>query len=112
MKLEKLSNPRPPKHLEPATRAWWKQVVSEYELEPHHIRLLTMAAQAWDRAEQARLEIAKTGLTFTTASGEPRRHPAVQIEQDSRIAFARLLRELALDVSAPDDSRPPVIRGI
>lgn len=80
-------------------------------MESHHIKLLTLAAEAWDRCEQARETIATSGLTFTNKWGEPRRHPAVQIEQDSRIAFARLMRELALDVAAPDESRPPTIIG-
>jgi P27 family predicted phage terminase small subunit len=103
--------PKPPKHLQKATKTWFEHVVSTWELEEHHVRLLTLAGEAWDRAEQARTTIAKVGLTYMNKAGEPRRHPAVQIEHDARIGFARLLRELALDVSTPaDDSRPPGIR--
>jgi hypothetical protein len=47
-----------PKHLQPATRQWFASVVEDYELEPHHVRLLTLAAEAWDRGVQAREAIA------------------------------------------------------
>lgn len=45
--------------------------------------------------------------------GFPRRHPANNILADSRTAFARLLRELALDGAAgPDEApRPPSLRS-
>ena len=47
-------NPKPPRHLKAPTRRWWKSVVDGYALEPHHIRLLTLAAEAWDRCQQSR----------------------------------------------------------
>ena len=100
-----------PRHLNPATRKWWESVVAEYELEPHHVRLLTLAGESWDRGQQAREAIAKHGLTFVDRHGSPRARPEVGIERDSRIAFARLLRELGLDVQPPSESRPLAIRG-
>jgi hypothetical protein len=100
-----------PKYLAAATRKWFDSVLEEYVLEPHHVRLLTLAAEAWDRCQQARAALAK-GLTFKDVNGHPRARPEVAIERDSRIAFARLIRELALDVEPPaDDSRPPTIAG-
>ena len=100
-----------PRHLNPATRKWWSSVVAEYELEPHHIRLLTLAAESWDRCVEAREAIAKHGLTFVDRHGSPRARPEVGIERDSRIGFSRLLRELALDIQPPSESRPLAIRG-
>lgn len=100
-----------PKHLTPKTRAWWRSVTADYELEPHHIRLLTLAAEAWDRCQEAREVLAEEGLIFTDRFGSPRSRPEVGIERDSRLAFARLLRELALDVEPPKDNRPPRIAG-
>ena len=77
-----------------------------YKLEEHHIRLLILAGDAWDRCEDAREDIAKNGTTYVNRSGEPRPHPSIMIERDARIAFARLIRELGLDINEAD-SRPP-----
>lgn len=101
--------PKPPRHLRPATRRWWAGIVADYELESHHLRLLTLAAEAWDRCEQAREVLAREGLIYADRFGQPRARPEVAIERDSRIAFARLLRELALDVAPPEEGRPPAI---
>ncbi len=99
--------PTAPSHLQSPTRKWWRGVVTDYELQPHHLRLLTLAAEAWDRCQQARAVLDTQGLTFTDKHGQPRARPEVAIERDSRIAFARLLRELSLDVEPPAESRPP-----
>ena len=102
--------PRAPKHLRLATRRWWESVLADFDLEDHHVRLLTRAAEAWDRGEQAREAIAEHGLTFTDRFGSPRARPEVAVERDSRIGFARLLRELALDVDSPEAPRAPRTR--
>lgn len=97
-----------PGHLTRDTAAWWRSTVAEYEdMEPHHVRLLTLACEAWDRAEQARLLLAEHGITFTDRYGQPRARPEVNIERDARIAFARLLRELDLDGEPEPDPRLP-----
>ena len=100
-----------PRHLQVATRRWWAAVVADFELEPHHVRLLTLAAESWDRCGQARAAIDANGLTYNDLSGLPRARPEIGIERDSRIAFARLVRELGLDVTPPAESRPAGITG-
>jgi hypothetical protein len=55
---------------------------------------------------QAR-EALKGGLTYEDRFGCPRARPEIAVERDSRIGFARLVRELGLDVNNPDDARPP-----
>jgi phage terminase small subunit len=76
------------------------------------MKLLTLAAEAWDRCQQAREALAKHGLTFEDRFGCPRSRPEIAVERDSRLAFARLLRELDLDVEPPPDgSRPPGLRS-
>jgi P27 family predicted phage terminase small subunit len=98
-----------PKHLRPETRKWWEQVAEDYACESHHLRLLTLAAEAWDRATEAREAIAASGAYYTSKAGEPRAHPAIAVERDARIAFARLVRELSLTTDNPSEpySRPP-----
>lgn len=104
--------PRPPKYLRPATKRWWRTVIETWDLGDHHIRLLTLAAGAWDRAEQAREALAQFGLTFVDEKiNRISARPEVAIERDSRIAFARLLRELDLDTEAATSSRPPALKS-
>jgi phage terminase small subunit len=88
--------------------------VADWALEAHHVRLLTLAAEAWDRYQQARKLIAVEGLTVSTRDGGARAHPAIRIETDCRLAFARLIRELDLDVTPPKETaaRPPALRSI
>lgn len=99
---------RPPSHLRKDTQAWWLSVHEAYALDPHHVRLLTLAAEAFDRAVEAREAIAKHGAVYEDRWQQPRARPEVGIERDSRIAFARLVRELGLDAEAADEGdRPP-----
>jgi P27 family predicted phage terminase small subunit len=103
-----MSGALPPEHLSESTAGWWRQVTAEYALEPHHCRLLQMACEAWDRSQQAQAEIAVHGaVTFKDERGAIKAHPAVAIERDAHVAFARLVRELDLDAGAPSETRRP-----
>ena len=92
-----------PAHLRPDTRAWWQSVHQDYDLEEHHSRLLTLACEAWDRAGQARGILARDGIVIAGREAAARPHPAVAIERDARIAFARLIAQLNLDAEWPAD---------
>ena len=97
-----------PPHLRPDTAAWWRTVSTDYALEQHQLRILTLAAEAWDRCTEAREALAKYGPVYVDRFQQPRARPEISIERDSRIAFARLVRELALDLNPPDEpGRPP-----
>jgi hypothetical protein len=87
-------------------------VVQDYELEPHRLRLLQLAGEAWDRSQQAREVLNDAGLTYQNRFGDPVLRPEAAVERDSRLAFARLIRELDLDVEPPPErSRPPALRS-
>ncbi|WP_394891108.1 hypothetical protein ACG873_07235 [Mesorhizobium sp. AaZ16] len=104
---------KPPAHLSPAARKFFRGVVEDYCLDEHHIKLLVLACEALDRGEQARKTLADSGVTFIDRFGCPRAHPCVAIERDSRLAYARLLRELCLDDddgSPQETARPPALR--
>jgi len=100
-----------PEHLQPETQKWWLSVVKEWTLDEHHVRLLTLAAEAWDRGQQAREVLQTAGLTYTDRFGQPASRPEVAIERDSRVSFARLVRELDLDSEARPGPRPPGLRS-
>src|ERR1051326_3705431 len=110
-KPKNVATPKPPMHLKPATRRWFSQVVESCELEEHHLRLLTLAGESWDRCVAARQVVDLNGLTFLDRFNCPRARPEFAIERDSRIPLARIIRELDLDIGAPPPgSRPPLLR--
>jgi P27 family predicted phage terminase small subunit len=103
--------PQPPSHLSPSAQQWWTSTVEAYILQEHHLRLLQLACEAWDRAQAAREELEKDGLTVSTTQGV-RAHPCVAVERDARLAVARLVRELDLDTEPPASDRsalPPLL---
>ena len=57
---------------------------------------------------QVRKLIERDGLTFVDRHGSIKPHAAVSIEKDSRTAFARMIREIGLDLAEPA-SRPPAL---
>jgi phage terminase small subunit len=99
---------KPPSSLKPDTARWWRNVAREYVLEEHHLRLLTLAGFAWDRATTARQSIEAVGsTTYIDRFGQPRTRPEIGIERDSTISFARLTRELDLDAGSPSNTAQP-----
>jgi P27 family predicted phage terminase small subunit len=103
------SPPPPPPHLSPSSAAWWTSTVEAYVLQPHHLRLLQLACESWDRCQAAREQLDRDGLTIASEKGGIRPHPCIAVERDNKIAFARLLRELDLDTEPPVPERiaPP-----
>ena len=98
---------RAPTHLSRGARRWWRAVIEGYELEPHHLVILTAAAEAWDRKEQARLLIAEEGIVIKDVSGESVANPAVQVEDTAVRRMASLIRDLGLDATPRQDVRLP-----
>ena len=103
---------QPPTHLSDDAADWWQSVQSDFALEAHHTRLLTLACEAWDRGQQAREILDAEGLTYDDRFGAPKARPEAAVERDCRTAFARLLRELDLDLDGPTEApRAPAIRS-
>lgn len=97
-----------PCHLRPETGQWWLDMATEYALDAAGMRLLTLAAEAWDRCQGAREALAEHGTTYDDRWGQPHARPEVAIERDSRIGFARLVRELNLADGEPEPPTPAV----
>jgi hypothetical protein len=105
----KEQNIKIPKHLSSAMKIFFKQTCETYELEPHHIHLLTLGCEAKDRATEARRAIFENGMTYIDRYGAVRLRPECQVEAQSKILFTRILRELNLSEEV-DTKRPPSLQ--
>ena len=54
-----------PKHFKKQTKEWFQSVIDQYELEEHHTRILTLACEAWERSQEARITLNKLGMVNT-----------------------------------------------
>jgi phage terminase small subunit len=102
---------KPPAHLRPESKKYFASVLDDFEMEPHNIKLLILACEAWDRGVIARETIAECGAYYNDRFGNPKKHPAVSVLEASTIAFARLTRELSLDDTTPGDNRMPGLKS-
>jgi len=91
---------RPPKHLSPEAKRIWRRVNAEYVLTPDGAAILQVALENWDRAQQAREQVSREGLT-----PEGRRHPGCDVERQAYGLFLRAMRQLALDIIPPSSKR-------
>ena len=103
---ENLKTPPAPKHLSPESRALWRKVVEDYQLEEHALRLLRLACESLDEAEDARLVLKKEGLTVETEHGV-KTHPAVAVRRHAKQAYIQHLRALGIN---EDKTKRPVGR--
>jgi P27 family predicted phage terminase small subunit len=99
-----------PEYLRAETRDWVRDVSRDFLLEHHHRRLLLLAAEAYDRAAEARETIQREGPYYDDRFEQPRAHPALAVERDSRIAFARLVRELGLEEEPRTSTAPLALK--
>ncbi len=99
----------PPAHLSDASKRFWRRVLREYELETHHLAILTVACEALDRLTEAREAITRDGAYIAGRFGI-KAHPALAVENAARGAALKAIRELGLDLDSPattSPSRPP-----
>ncbi len=101
------TDPQAPVFLGESGRVFWACVVGEFDLDSAALQLLAVACKQLDRIAEARAILAAQPVTYLDRFDQPREHPAVAIERNASVVFARLVRELALDVEPPADSRPP-----
>ena len=101
---------RPPEGLSRTAAQFFRQVQTDYALDPHDSVLLRLACECLTRMEEARAAVEKDGAYFTNREGIPRPHPALAVERDSRAAFARLVNQLGLDDDPPAGSSPAPAR--
>ena len=95
-----------PDHLTDEAKAIWQEILTEYDIsDAAGLRILRVALESFDRAQAARQAIDEQGMTFLDKFGQPKPHPLLAIERDSRAAFLTGLKALNLDLE-PLRDRP------
>jgi P27 family predicted phage terminase small subunit len=98
---------QPPAHLESVEQDLFRQLVAQFTIDDaRSVSLLQVAMEAHQRMRKARQTIDAEGTTYFDRFKQPRMHPAVIIERDSRDSYLRAMRQLNL---APPNS--PVGEG-
>lgn len=88
--------PAPPTSLRRVGKALWRDVVDVYGLTPSEQQLLTGVCATLDSIAALEEVVAKEGVTAVGSKGQTVVHPALQEARHQRLAFGRLLGQLAL----------------
>ena len=99
MTAKRTKRPAPPKRLRKRGRDYWRIVLDLYDLDEADQALLLAACEMLDRADSAREQVDKEGQTQVDRFGQVKPHPCIDIERQALMAFVRVRRELALDVT-------------
>lgn len=88
---------RAPEGLGKAGRAFWRSVITVYELSPAELATLAQAARVVDVLARLDAELAGAdGMTVTGSTGQPKAHPLLSASADQRRVLDSLLRSLNL----------------
>jgi phage terminase small subunit len=95
--------------LSKSSKKFFTKILNNYELEDHHLEILSQACHCLDRIEESRLQIKKDGDYILDRFGILKPHPALKTEEKNKVIFARLIRELGLDIEPGSNElgRPP-----
>lgn len=98
MTTKKPKTTAPPPHLSADARKFWTSIHADFVVDDGAgLALLRAAAEAFDRAQDARKLIEKDGgPVLTDRFGQRKPHPAVAIERDARGQLVSAIRALRL----------------
>lgn len=78
---------------------WRQRIIAEYEItDDAGLLLLQTALEAFDRLRNCQRDIGEAGETITDRFGQPKPHPLLAAERDSRAALMAGLKALNLDI--------------
>jgi phage terminase small subunit len=90
---------KPPVHLTKEAKIIWRDILKEYEIDDAAgLRILRVALESFDRAQSARKEIDRLGMTIKDKAGQVKMNPLLPVERDNRAAFLAGLKALNLDL--------------
>jgi phage terminase small subunit len=95
---------RPPAGLSDEACAWWRATQSAYDVsDPGGVSMLDQAAQALDRANEARALLKRDGLVVMDRFGQLVPHPASRVLAAAESSFRGMLRLLNLSPDVKGD---------
>ena len=104
MATAKPRRPATPAGLQAEGRAFWRAIVTEYELADHELVILKEACRTIDLLDSLQAALDSDGPLQSWGEGV-RQHPAVPASRDHRIALARLLAALGIPGDEEDQPR-------
>lgn len=102
-----MANPKAPTGLGRRGRAFWRDIVADYELSRVELELLAECCRSVDQIDALRQAIEEDGITVRGSEGQPRVHPAVTQINATRTMLGRLLAQLDLPDPEGETLRSP-----
>lgn len=100
----KPGGPKVPVGLSKAGAALWAAIQREYRVvDSAGLAVLEQAMRSWERAEGARRQLDREGITFKDRWSQRRPHPALPVERDSRAAFMQGIKQLGVEIPTEED---------
>src|SRR5512139_1316831 len=87
-------------------RTLWRDVLKEWTIGPDSLEVLRTACDSLDRYIKAKKILDTEGLTFTTNSGQVKKHPCCEIVKNERAGFLSAMKALNLSSGDGDDDEP------
>ena len=88
--------PDPPDHLSETSKEIWNRVIYKVRTSGRQL-LLQTALESYDRALEARIQIAKDGLTWKSKeTGAVHLNPLLKVEKESLSLAVRIFNQLGL----------------
>src|SRR5215470_2883032 len=88
-----------PADLSESSKKFWQEIFEQYNLEPHHLKLLNAACVMLDGATAAEKAIKQHGEYHLDRHGVWRSHPAIADRKACLAQFARLLKAIGIGYS-------------
>ena len=94
-----MTNTKAPVSLTKEATNWWERLTKEYAIEDEAgFLLLQTALEAFDRMKEAQKVVSKEGMQVKDRFGQPKAHPLLTVERDSRAQMLMALKSLNLDL--------------
>ena len=82
------------KYWYPQVRKFFRAVVQKFDLESFELEIFYGCCDNLNRFHEAKEILDKDGITFTTTSGQIKKHPATELERQGWMSFLAGMKQL------------------